>query len=151
MNEGIEETEFDTINITLQQHWLLEILLEGKSKCNMFFSQRHHYSYDLQTVLFAIWHNFSLKIYWRTGHCLIQYFLNLTALVSKVILFFHNMHISTRIKANTHTDDMQFCDVICIITAIVKTLRNTGYYNYLIILLNFWRFFDTVSWVFQSH
>lgn len=39
MNEGIEETEFDTINITLQQHWLLETLLEGKSKCNVFFTE----------------------------------------------------------------------------------------------------------------
>lgn len=37
MNEGIVKTEFDIINITLQQHWLLETLLEGKSKCNMFF------------------------------------------------------------------------------------------------------------------
>lgn len=62
MNEGVEETEFDTINIILLQHWLLGALLEGRSKCNMFFSQTCHYSYDLQTVLFATWHNFSLKI-----------------------------------------------------------------------------------------
>lgn len=38
MNEGIEETEFDIINITLQQQWLLETLLEGKSSCNIFFT-----------------------------------------------------------------------------------------------------------------
>lgn len=63
MNEGVEETEFDTINIILQQHWLLETLLEGRRKY-MFFSQTCHYSYDLQTVLFAIWHDFS-KNKWK--------------------------------------------------------------------------------------
>lgn len=82
----MEKTEFDTINITLQQYWLLKTLLEGKSKCNMFFSQTCHYSYDLQTELIATWHNFSLKINWRTGHCLIQCFqFNSSCLPSNII------------------------------------------------------------------
>lgn len=66
-----DERQFDIINITLQQHWLLETVLEGKKKCNMIFPQRCLYSHDLQTVVFATWHYFFLKRNGRTDHCLI--------------------------------------------------------------------------------
>lgn len=45
MNEGVRKTEFDIINITLQQHWLLETLLEGKINATCFFHR------DVSTVV----------------------------------------------------------------------------------------------------